>query len=429
MRTTRKWLVVTFSALVALTAACGGGGSGSGAAPGSPVTLTWWHNGTTDPVKSTWQQVADAYHKAHPDVSFQIDPIQNEDFTTKMPLALQSADPPDIFQQWGGGNEASQINSGKVADITDDVSGWIGELGNAAQRWQVNGRQYGVPYDVHVVGFWYRKDLFAQAGITGPPSTMDQFYADVATLRRHGIQPVAIGGKDRWPDGFYWDYFALRECSASTTQQQVQAHNLTDPCWIKAGNDVTTLLAHNPFQTGFLGTPAQQGAGSSAGMVANGKAAMELQGDWEPGTMASLTTDKNLDSEMGWFPFPAVPGGKGQAGAVLGGGDGFSCTTRAAAACAGFLQYIDSTPVQRILATTGAGLPANSAAASAITNPTLRQVLAYSQKAPSVSSYFDIALPTNIGQALDAAQANFFAGQGSAATIVQAVNQAATGGR
>ena len=47
-------------------------------------------------------------------------------------------------------------------------------------------------------------------------------------------------------------------------------------------------------------------------MVANGKAAMELQGDWELGTMAPLTTDKNFASEVGWFPFPSVAGGAGR---------------------------------------------------------------------------------------------------------------------
>ncbi len=429
MRTSRKSLVVMFSVLLTLAAACGGGSGSSAGAGSGPVTLTWWHNATTDPLKSTWQQIADAYHAANKNVSFKVDPIQNEDFTTKVPLALQSDSPPDIYQQWGGGDEAVQVNSGKVADITDDVSSWIGELGKAAQGWQVNGRQYGVPYDLHVVGFWYRKDLFARAGITSLPSTMDQFYADVATLRQHGIVPAAIGSKDQWPDAFYWEYFALRECSTSVLRQQVGAHNLTDPCWTKAGNDLAAFLSHNPFQTGFLGTPAQQGAGSSAGMVANGQAAMELQGDWEPITMASLTTDSNLDNDLGWFPFPTVPGGKGQAGAVLGGGDGFSCTTRAAAACAGFLQYVSSADVQRKLASVGTGLPANPAAASALTNATLREVLAYSQKAPYTQTYFDRAFPTSIGQALNQAIANFYAGQGNAQSIVASVNQAATGGR
>ena len=66
--------------------------------------------------------MASSYHAAHPKVAFQIDPIQNEQFTTKIPLALQSGSPPDIYQQWGGGQEATQVKSGKVMNITKDVA-------------------------------------------------------------------------------------------------------------------------------------------------------------------------------------------------------------------------------------------------------------------------------------------------------------------
>ena len=88
----------------------------------------------------------------------------------------------------------------------------------------------------------------------------------------------------------------------------VKAISANYPCFVKAGNDLKSFMATKPFQTGFLGTPAQVGAGSSAGMVANGKAAMELQGDWDPAVMTPLTTDKNYLSKLGWFPFPAVSG-------------------------------------------------------------------------------------------------------------------------
>ena len=43
---------------------------------------------------------------------------------------------------------------------------WIKTIGGAAAGWQVNGQQYGIPYNVGVVGFWYNKDLFTKAGIT-----------------------------------------------------------------------------------------------------------------------------------------------------------------------------------------------------------------------------------------------------------------------
>ena len=430
MRRIRTSGAIALTGLLALTAACSSsGGSAPAAGATGPVTLTWWHNGTTDPVKTLWQQAADAYHSAHPNVKFTVDPIQNEQFTTKVPLALQGDSPPDIYQQWGGGQLTSQITSGKVMDLTSGVSSWISELGATAEGWQADGKQYGVPYDLHVVGFWYRKDLFAQAGITSPPATMDDFDADVVKLKAHNLTPVAIGSKDRWPDAFYWDYFAVRECSTATLKQASKDLKLTDPCWTRAGDDVKAFLATNPFQTGFLGTPAQQGAGSSAGMIAGGKAAMELQGDWELSTMIGLTSGKSFTSQLGWFPFPAVTGGGGDPTVALGGGDGFSCTTKATAACVDFLKYLSSTDVQRQVAADGVGLPANSAAASALTDPTLQTISSFSTKASYIQMYFDIAFPTAVGQALDAAVADFFAGQGTAQTIVQSVTNANSGGK
>jgi raffinose/stachyose/melibiose transport system substrate-binding protein len=427
MRSVRKFVVAaTVSATAAALVACG---SDSEVAPSGPVTLTWWHNGTTDPIKTIWEQVVVDYHQAHPDVTITGQPIQNEDFGTKVPLALQSTTPPDVYQQWGGGDEASQILSGKVADISGATKGWISSVGKVAEGWQVDGKQYGVPFEQHVVGFWYRKDLFGQAGITAPPATMDELNAAVAKLKEAGVAPIAAGGKDRWPDAFYWNYFAVRECSADVLKQSVKTLKLVDPCWRKAGADLQRFLATRPFQTGFAATPAQQGAGSSAGLVANGKAAMELQGDWEPGIMSSLTEDKDLDSKVGWFPFPAVPGGAGDPAAVLGGGDGFSCTTRAAKACADFLQYLTGEPVQTKLATAGAGLPVNPVAAKSLKTDTLKAVFDYRQKAPYLQMYFDRAFPTNVGAALNDAIANFFAGQGTPDGIVQAVNEAAAGNK
>jgi raffinose/stachyose/melibiose transport system substrate-binding protein len=413
-------------ATCALLTACGGGGGGGGANADGTVTLTWWHNATADPGKAAWQQVADAYHRSHPKVSFKVVPIQNEQFQTKVPVALQGNDPPDIYQQWGGGAEATQVKSGKLMDMTASTKGWIGEIGDAAKGWQVDGKQYGIPYDVHAVGFWYRKDIFAKAGITSPPRTMDEFDSDVAKLKAKGIVPVAVGSKDKWPDAFWWEYFAIRECPQATIEQAVEKLSIADACFHKAGEDLETLLASKPFQRGYASTPAQQGAGSSAGLVANGKAAMELQGDWELAVMPSLATDKNFASKLGWFPFPSVPGGAGEPDAALGGGDGFSCTVNATSACPDFLRYISSAAVQKKLAKASAvTLPANPAANTALTDPTLKQVQKYRQQASYTQLYFDTAFPTSVGQALNDEIATMFAGKGTPDSIVKAVAQAA----
>ena len=203
-------------------------------------------------------------------------------------------------------------------------------------------------------------------------------------------------------------------------QSSIKAINMTAPCFSQATKDLTAFMATSPFQGGFNATQAQTGAGSSAGLLANGKAAMELQGDWETSVVPALTSNKNIISELGWFPFPQTPGSAGSQTAVLGGGDGFSCTTGAAEpACAEFLQYIDSTPVQEeLVQKAGVGLPANSAAESVLTDPALQAAAKAHDTAAYDAEYFDIAFPTNQGQALDNALADFFAGQGSNSTII-----------
>src|SRR5450756_2233821 len=62
-------------------------------------------------------------------------------------------------------------------------------------------------------------------------------------------------------------------------------------------------------------------------------------GAWDPGVIASLTPDTKPLADLGWFPFPAIDGGKGEAGAMMGGLDGNSCSKAAPAECSKFLNF------------------------------------------------------------------------------------------
>jgi len=386
------------------------------------VTITWWHNATAEPGKGFWQKVADDYHAAHPNVTIDVVPTQNEQFPTKIPIALQSDDPPDLFQQWGGGQLNEQVKAGKVMDITAATKSWIGSLGGSAAGWQVSGKQYGVPYNLGIVGFWYNKALFKKAGISAPPTTLAQFIADTKKLKAKGITPVAVGSKDKWPDAFWWDYLAVRYCSKGTMQKTGLTLSFADPCFTKAGVALKQIVDAKPFQNGYLGTPAQQGATSSAGLIGNGKAAMELQGHWDPGVMNSLTPNqKGIGKSLGWFPFPAVTGGKGLGGSALGGGDGFSCSWKPPPECADFLKYIVSVPVQRQWAALNVGLPVAKGSESAVKDPNLKTLLTVRSKSPFVQLYLDVAYGSKVGGALNDAVAAQFAGQKSPQDVVKAI--------
>jgi raffinose/stachyose/melibiose transport system substrate-binding protein len=424
MNTKRALAAVALAAATALAAACssGGGststtsngsGNGTSSSPSSsssaPVTLTWWNNANTQPLLGVFNGIIKDFEATHPNITVQNVDMQNEQFKTKITPALRGSAPPDIYQQWGSGQQATQVKTGKVADISSNVSSWIGDLGTPATEWQTDGKWYGVPYDLHVVGFWYNKDLFTKAGITSPPTTIPELVADDAKLKAHGIAPIGVGSKDGWPDAFWWEEFAIRECSKDTITQAMTGVNLSDPCFKKASSDLYNFIKTSPFQTGFQATPAQSVPNSSVALLSNGKVAMELQGDWDPAAGQGLTTNKNWSASLGWFPFPAVPGGAGDPSAVLGGGDGYSCTTAAPQpACSQFLQYLTTPAVQAKIVGAGAGLPANPAANSALAFQGSKDASTANSKAAYVAVYFDTAMPTTPGQNLDNAVAKWF---------------------
>jgi len=414
-----------------LAAGCSSGGGTPATADElykNPVTLTWWHNASEDgPGKVYWKKVADDFKALHPTVTVEIEAIEtNQLQRTRIPAALLSNDPPDIFQAWGGGEIVDQVSAGYLKDITDQTKDEVADIGGAAGIWQVDGKQYGLPFRMGIEGFWYNKALFTKAGITAPPTTFTDLNADVAKLKAINVVPISVGAGDKWPAAHYWYNFALRACSVATLKKATTDLVFDDPCFVKAGQDLKTFIATSPFQPDFIATPAQTGAGSSAGLVANGQAAMELMGDWNKGVMANLTPDKNgLGADLGWFPVPAISGAAGDPKAALGGGDGFACAKNAPAECVEFLKYIVSPEVQKGYAALNIGLPVRKAAASAISDPAMASVLKATNDATYVQLWLDTAFGSTVGNAMNDGIVAIFAGTGTPDQVVTAMKSAA----
>jgi raffinose/stachyose/melibiose transport system substrate-binding protein len=413
-----------------LLAACGGGG-GSNTTDTSglyknPVTLVWWTNYNADgPAKAYWQKVAADFHTLHPTVTVQFNGFDTNVLQrTKIPAALLSNNPPDVFQAWGGGEMAEQVQSGYLKDITDQTKAEVASIGPAANIWAVNGHQYGLPYQFGIEGFFYNKTLFTQAGISSPPSTLDDLNADIAKLKAIHTIPIAVGAGDKWPAAHYWYNFAVRECSASALSDAGTKHTFDDPCFVKAGQDLQAFNATNPYQPNFLSTPGQTGATSSAGLVANGKAAMELMGAWDPGTMGTLTPDQKEPPFLGWFPFPSIPGAGGSQTTMMGGGDGYACTKNAPAECVEFLKYIVSKSVLTGYAGTGGGIPTAKGSESGLTDPVLQTIAQATQSAGGVQLWLDTQFGATAGTAMNDAIVAIFAGKGGPDGVVTALKNA-----
>ena len=422
----RKLLAATAVAMAGtlVLSACGGGG-GSGSDDGS-VSMTFWHNSTTGPGMDYWKETAAAFEDENPGVKITIQSIQNEDMDGKLQTALNSGDAPDIFMARGGGKLADVVEAGQVKDLTDLIDPAVEEaVGGSLSALSVDGKVYGMPVSILPGGMFYSTDLFDQAGITETPGTISDLEAATEQLKAAGIAPIALGAKDAWPAAHWYYFFALRYCSQDAMNEAADTRTFDDPCWLDAGNALADFAATEPFNEGFLTTSAQQGAGSSAGLLANHQASMELMGAWDPGVIASLTPDEQPLPDLQWFPFPEVEDGDGEPGAMMGGVDGYSCYVDAPDACADFLNFAMSKESQEAYATAFQTLPASKEAQGAVVDPALVSILEAYNEAPYVSVWLDTLYGQNIGNALNTAVVNLLAGQGTPEDIVTAVNDAA----
>lgn len=394
-----------------------------------PVTLSFWHNATTGPGKAYWEETTAAFSEEHPNVSWEIQVIQNEDMDGRLQTALNAGDAPDLFMARGGGKLADMVAANQIMDVTDKLSeetkAAYGE--GVVNTFNVDGKIYGLPTSLLPGGIFYSKDLFEQAGIEGTPETIDELNDAVAKLKEAGISPIALGGKDAWPAAHWYYFFVLRQCSQETIEGAA-ALDFSDPCWLEAGQNLKEFADTEPFNQGFLTTSAQQGAGSSAGLLANKQAAMELMGAWNPGVIASLTPDEQPLPDLGWFPFPAIEGGEGDPTAMMGGADGYSCHIDAPEVCADFMNFYAEKEQQEGYAEAFNTLPANAEAAEAVSDPALQDILGAYSDAAYMTVWLDTMLGQNVGNALNAGVVNMLAGQGTPEDIVSSVESAAAKG-
>lgn len=405
-----------------LLAACGGdtdepeGDTPPDTTEAEEVTITWWHNSNTDPGMGYYQQVADDFTAENPNVTIEIEAMAHEDMTTQLEAAFQSGDMPDIYMERGGGELRAHVEAGLTQDISDSAADTIDTISGYVSGWQVDGKTYGLPFTVGVVGFWYNTQIWADNGVE-PPATWDEFYTAIETLKANGVAPLSVGAGDQWPLAHYYYYFALRECAQDTLATGLAEYDFSDDCWLRAGDDLKAFVDSEPFNDGFLATVAQEGATSASGLLANGQVSAEMQGHWEPGVMQGLNDGEPVEN-IDWFPFPAIEGGEGDPAAAIGGGDAWAASADAPPAAVEFMQYLLSDEVQVGFAELNMGLPTNPAATASVADPTLASLLDFRDASPYVQLYFDTALGTNVGGAMNAAVVNVFAGTAEPDTIV-----------
>jgi raffinose/stachyose/melibiose transport system substrate-binding protein len=392
-----------------------------------PVTIEWWHISTLDPGKTLFQTFADEYMAAHPNVTINITILENEAFKTKLTTVMQGGTPPDIFQSWGGGVMNDQANAGMLQDITSsldaDGGAWRSTIAPGALGvYALEGKNYGVPWDMGMVGWWYNKDLFSTGGVANPPATWTELLDDVKTLKGAGITPISLGEKDTWTGMHIWSYLATRICGqAGFLAAANRTGAFTDDCFVQAGKDLKDLIDLKPFQDGFLGASHDV----MQGTFGNGKAAMELSGQWAPGASKGQSADQQGVKNLGLFVFPAVAGGAGELTDVMGGGNGFAIGKNAPPEAIDFVKYLTAVDQAVRIASTGTGIPPIKGAEAGLTDPNMVAVQQAFSNAKYFQLYYDQYMPSAMGAVINDAVAGLFAGTMTPEEVAQAIEDGA----
>ena len=378
--------------------------------------------------RAVWDEIAKDYNAAHPGVNVQFKYLENEAFKAKLPTMLQAdKSRPDLFYSWGGGVMQAQDKAGFLKDVTKDVSAWDSDLSpTAVDAFKVDGKAVGVPFEVGEVAFYYNKKLFEKAGVKAEDiKSWDDFLGAVKKLKAAGITPLVVGAGEKWPMHFYYSYLVMRIGGehALADAKAGKDGGFKNATFVEAGKRLRELGALEPFQPGYLATKHAE----SAGMFGDGKAAMDLMGQWLLGMQGPNSTGgKGLaEEDIGILSFPIVPGGKGKATDTLGGVNGWLVSKSAPPEAVDFLKFFSQEKYAKEAAAKAAYIPVVKGSESAFTDPLFKRLADDLAKTTYHQNYFDQDLGPSVGRVINDVSVAVAAGQMTPEAAAAAIQEAA----
>ncbi|EHS50754.1 extracellular solute-binding protein family 1 [Rhizobium sp. PDO1-076] len=273
----------------------------STAAFAGEITINSDHS---DPVpKKAMEELIADFQKANPDVTVKWNNFDHEGYKSAIRNFL-TADAPDVVAWYAGNRMEPFVKAGLFEDVTDvwTANGLDEQLKSSAPSMTIDGKKWGMPYTYYQWGIYYRKDIFAEQGIT-PPKTWAELLAASEKLKAAGITPFTIGTKALWPTGGWFDYLNLRvngyEFHMELTSGKVP---YTDPR-VKAVFEKWGELVKADY---FIANHAAIDWQDAVPQLVQGKAAMYLMGNF---AVATFKEGGLKEEQIGFLQFPEITPG------------------------------------------------------------------------------------------------------------------------
>ncbi len=363
------------------------------------TTIRMLHVEINPAVTNVWKNIAHEYEQLHPEQHIRFEFTENEAFKQRLATLLQSKHRPDLFYSWGGGAFTERAEAGLLTDMSTVTKDLVANISQSSlDAFKYEGKQYGLPYVVTQVGFWYNKKLFKKANVDGNNiKNWKQFLDAVVKLKKAGIVPISVGGAEKWPMHFYWTLLSMRIGGEQTVvnARNKKGKGFTSNAFVQAGIELKRLADLTPFQPGFMAATND----NATALFGDYGAAMQLMGDWNQSVQASLSLSKLgvIDEDLGWFNFPIIKGGKGKLTDTLGGINGFSFSASASPESATWMKFFLNKVNQSKLAMHDLIIPVSKGAEKALTNSFMKIIATNIAESTWHQIYYDQAFGANVG--------------------------------
>ncbi|MCJ8322590.1 MAG: extracellular solute-binding protein [Rhizobiales bacterium] len=232
-------------------------------------------------------------------------PIGHEDYKAGILVRAAGHNLPDVISYWAGARTQFIIDSKSLRPI--DGMWAKNNLDNVIAKSVADGatlydgKRYLVPFGYHYAGMFYNTSVLESVGVTSTPKTWEEFLTLCATLKSNGIDPIALGSKNRWPAQFWFDYLLLRTAGADYRADLMNGTAAyDDPEVVKAMSMWKDL-----YDAGYFVENSNANTWTDASdKVMRGDAAMTLMGTWITGYWNGQGMKPGEDYEF--FPFPTI---------------------------------------------------------------------------------------------------------------------------
>lgn len=267
-------------------------------AEAQPVALTLWtKEGEADGGLQYVKALADAFTKAHPNVTFEVVNKDVEALREDFQTASLAGSPPDLL--WTVSDHAGPFTTADLIKPVDGLFNLSQFVGSALDAVKLNGKTWGVPIsNGNQLMLLYNKSLIAN-----PPQNTDELMK-VGKKLTHGDQYALVWNQTEpfwlvpWLGGFGGKVFASDGKTPTLNTPQM----------------VSTLKFLHDMKYKYKIIPPESDYNGADTLFKEGKAAMIINGDWSLGGYKKALGD-NLGvaripkvSSTGMWPKPYTSG-------------------------------------------------------------------------------------------------------------------------